>query len=98
MYRRIATSVPVPTVFAFAICVACLPAALGQELGVRWTAPGHRGSVHGVVFSPNGEFAASASSDTTVKVWRPANGKLVRTLLPPHGFGAISAAFAPAGL
>jgi WD40 repeat protein len=40
---------------------------------------GHRGSIHGLAFSPDGSLLASASHDRTVKVWDVSGGKLLRT-------------------
>ncbi|MBH8571769.1 AAA-like domain-containing protein [Nostocaceae cyanobacterium CENA369] len=43
------------------------------------TFKGHTASVWGVAWSPDGQFLASASFDTTVKLWKR-DGKLLRTL------------------
>src|SRR6185436_3726880 len=54
------------------------------------TAPGRH-----AIFSPDSRFLASASADGTVKLWRIADRKLVRTLMHPAGVTSI--AFSPDG-
>jgi WD40 repeat protein len=41
---------------------------------------GHSSSVNSAVFSPNGKFIATASSDKTARIWDAATGKDVRKL------------------
>lgn len=41
---------------------------------------GHEGPVRHAAFSPNGRLVATASDDTTVRVWRSDNGQLVGVL------------------
>ena len=47
---------------------------------IVWTGRSHAASANAVAFSPDGQLLASASSDHTVKVWRVADGALLRTL------------------
>ena len=41
---------------------------------------GHSKGIRSVVFSPNGEYLASGSEDSTIGVWRVSSGELIRTL------------------
>ena len=50
---------------------------------------------HSVAFSPDGETLATASTDTTVKLWSKA-GEDLQTL-QGHGDGVLSVAFSPDG-
>jgi len=47
---------------------------------IVWTGLGHGASANAVAFSPDGQLLASASSDHTLKIWRVADGALLRTL------------------
>lgn len=49
-----------------------------------------------VVFSPNGKYILSGSSDSTIKLWELENGKLIKTFVGHHG-GIESVAFSPDG-
>eukprot|EP00965_Chrysotila_dentata_P096936 3204199-Pleurochrysis_carterae.AAC.1 len=40
----------------------------------------HSSDVYSVCVTPDGEYAVTASSDATARVWRLADGKLVRKL------------------
>jgi WD40 repeat protein len=51
--------------------------ASGTERGVM---TGHRSSVHGLVFWPDGKTLASAGRDQTIRLWDVENRKLLRTL------------------
>ena len=61
---------------------------------------GHTNWVRSVTFSPDGELLPSGSRDGTVRLWRVANGGLVRTLVGPMGWNAwiSSVAFSPDGV
>ena len=38
------------------------------------TLKGHFGNIYSVVFSPNGDYLASGSSDNTIGVWKVSSG------------------------
>ena len=52
--------------------------------------------VNSVSFSPDGQTIATGSEDNTVKLWRAANGQVLRTLSGDSG-SVISVAFSPDG-
>ena len=81
------TSIPSPTPAR----TYALPA--GAELRPRLGPPA---SVHTVAFSPDGRILAAASADSTIKLWDPRSGKLLR-VLKGHQFRVDSAAFSPDG-
>jgi WD40 repeat protein len=64
---------------------------------VRQILRGHARYVADVAFSSSGELLVSVSSDTTIKFWDPANGRLLRTLEGPEGHsqGVIAVSFSP---
>lgn len=48
---------------------------------------GHTDIIQGVAYSPNGEILATYSSDTTIRLWNPVSGQLLRTIHTIHGTG-----------
>lgn len=56
----------------------------------------HTSSVFAVVFSPNGILMATGSRDSTVKLWNPATGELLKTF-SGHASSVYSLAFAADG-
>lgn len=56
---------------------------------------GHDGIVWDVAFSPDGKEIASSSADGTVRIWRTADGALLRVLQHPADISSI--AFSPDG-
>ena len=57
---------------------------------------GHQGGVRGVAFSPDGRVIASASEDSTIKLWNSADGSLIQTL-EGHESTLWEVAFSPDG-
>lgn len=57
---------------------------------------GHTGSVNCVAVSPNGELAATGSSDNTARIFWTRNGEL-NTTLTGHAGGLTAVAFSPNG-
>ena len=66
-----------------------------QANGLQWIAGGHAGDISAVAYSPDGQVVASASDDSTVKLWST-NGVLMRTL-SVHPCQATAMAFSPDG-
>jgi WD40 repeat protein len=80
-------------------CVLATGVAAAQQPTLRATLArtitAHRGPGREVAFSPDGQILATSSVDSTVKLWRVPDGKLLRTL--PHPEGVTSIAFSPDG-
>lgn len=60
---------------------------------IVWTRAGHSRGVVAVAFSPTADVLASAGADDTVKLWRPSDSTLLRTLV----MTARSVVFSPDG-
>ena len=63
---------------------------------LKTTLSGHSYSVNSVAFSPDGQYLASGSWDTTIKIWQVATWKLYTTL-SGHSYSVNSVAFSPDG-
>ena len=83
------TDTPVPQPAAFISPESALQVA---ELA-RWSS---NGAAFRVAFSPDGRMLASASSDSTVRMWDAASGQPIRTL-EGHSAPVLSVAFSPDG-
>jgi WD40 repeat protein len=53
--------------------------------GLVATLRGHKEAVYGVAFSPDGKLLVTASGDPSIKVWRLADGKELKTFAGPNG-------------
>src|SRR5258707_1241606 len=49
--------------------------------GIRYAIGGHMGPVNNLAVSTDGQTVASASGDSTIKLWRLADGALLRTYM-----------------
>ena len=78
-----------------------------QGLKVRWgkdtdwdacrsVLEGHSGGISAVVFSPDGQLVASASGDSTVRVWETATGQC-HSVLKGHSEYVRAVVFSPDG-
>src|SRR5262245_51064156 len=70
----------------FLTCIALQPtrtAFAQSRAAVAWMAGGHAGPVGGVAYSPDGDFAFSASDDGTIKQWRLSDGRLIASFSLP---------------
>lgn len=65
----------------------------GQEIGVL---TGHRTTVSGLAFSPDGEQLASVSHDRSLKIWSASTWTEIWSTVA-HQYGAIAVTFSPDG-
>jgi len=59
------------------------------------TCRGHSAPIHGVIWSPDGKYIASASGDSTVQVWEATTGK--STLSHRHAAPVYAVSWSPDG-
>src|SRR5207244_7888209 len=57
---------------------------------------GHKNTVTGAAFSPDGRWLATGGGDQTVRLWDSATGQQIRTFMG-HTAGVWSVAFSPEG-
>ena len=82
---------------ALAITVVLIETLLARTSDTSlMTLRGHTGAVTSIDFSPDGNFIASASNDSSVKIWEVQSGQICHTL---HGHnGSVNAvSFSPGG-
>src|SRR5689334_5892137 len=79
-----------------ALCLGLpFPASAQSRPNIRWSAGGHTDAVTAVAYSPDGTLAATASRDTTIKLWHLPDGGLARTFWAKNADFGI--AFSPDG-
>ncbi len=71
-----------------------------NEEDLLWLKKGHDGTINSIVFSPDGQFFATASDDfpspaRTIRLWRSSDAELIRTL--PLGAGGTTMDISPDG-
>jgi uncharacterized protein (TIGR03067 family) len=91
--KRLASGVGEPAGNMRPVNVTVWDAATGKAL---LTLAGHRGTVHHVAFSPDGQLLASSGSDGTVRIWDAATGKQERVIQADR-LGGNPIAFSPDG-
>ena len=62
---------------------------------LRYTITDHTEVLRQIAFSPDGQFLATSSVDSTVRIWRMSDGKLARMIRHPEA--VTSVAFSPDG-
>ena len=80
-----------------AVAVGRVVRVFDERTSESFDLTGHAGTVNAVAFSPDGARLATAASDGTAKLWRAADGRLVRTFLG-HTEWVTAVAFSPSGL
>lgn len=84
------------------LSIACAAPLSAARPDVLWQVGGHSRFIHDVAISTDGQLAASASEDGTLKVWNISTGRLTLTLIGPtenfgDAFPMYGAAFSPDG-
>jgi WD40 repeat protein len=67
-----------------------------QASRVRFTMPGHTGTIWSTAYSPDGAIVATGSDDQTIKLWDALTGRELRTLSGHRG-SVEDVAFSPDG-
>ncbi len=93
--RLTAVLIAVLSFSAFVPPPAAVWAQTGDEPAIIANS-GHSNTVKAIAFSPDGLWFATASSDSTIKLWELASGRLLRTLVG-HRKEAKSVAISPDG-
>jgi len=98
------TNVPslVPTTHLPSLVPLWLPSSTPSATRIDWWASnpnyileGHTDNLHSLSFSPNGSWLASASADTTVKLWSAKNGGGAIQTLNKHSQAVYFVHFSP---
>ncbi len=82
---------------ALALAAAAMPALAQGKPDIAWMAGGHNGGVPALALSPNQQTLATASFDTSAKLFDLPSGLLNHTL-EGHSIAALAVAFSPDGL
>src|SRR5438046_6269427 len=69
-----------PALLALTGILACGNVQAQDAPDPLWLSTGHTAAAHTVAFSPDGAIMATGSDDRTIKLWRSADGMLLRTL------------------
>lgn len=87
------------TVLVGFVSVGCglISAPEQAALTPPYTFVAHRGEIFDLAVSPDSTVFATASQDSTVKIWRVASGRLIHTLSGAHSWNR-DVAFGPKGL
>jgi len=89
-------SLPKRIILIFVLLFILPRLSFAEETPEIFVQMGHSHTINSVTFSPDGRYALSGSSDTTIKLWEISTGKEIRTL---HGHSSFvnSVAFSPDG-
>jgi WD40 repeat protein len=74
-----------------------LPATAQDQPDIVWMKGGLAGRVLALATAPDGNVVAAGNADSTIKLWRVADGNLARTLIG-HSKWVMSVAYSPHGL
>ncbi len=73
-----------------------IDARSGRRVELRRALEGHRDSLRGAAFSPDGSLLATCADDKTVRLWHTASRKRIRPLIG-HEKPVAAVAFSPSG-
>ena len=76
--------------FIYSFCIALLtflsPLVLVAD-SPHLVLSGHTEKIHSIAYSPDGEIIATYSDDSTIRLWNPNSGQLLRVIDTIHGAG-----------